>query len=153
MNGGFSYTWPLIDSVTFLDTYGTYQLLWVNKALNKFVFAVPQKPISTATILNITGIKNPYPYQQSGYNSVNNMVVNFYNNYYHQSMQTYSQPSFSIYTKNVAIVNIDQNLPSNTFDTYPSTNKVGSGALTLLRLNVVIDETAANILARDLSIL
>lgn len=153
MNGGFASTWPSIDSVTFLDTYGTYQLLWVNKALNKFIFAVPQKPISTSTVLNITGIKNPYPYQQSGYNSVNNMVVNFYNNYYHQSIQTYSQPSFSIYTKNVAIVNIDQNLPSNTFDTYPSTNKVGSGALALLRLNVVIDETAANIIARDLSIL
>ena len=57
----------------------------------------------------------------------------------HQSTRTYGQPSFSIYTKNVAIVNIDQNLPSNTFDTYPTSNKVGSGALTVLRLGVVID--------------
>lgn len=138
MNGGFSAIWPNIDSVTFLDNTGTYQLLWVNKALNKFVFAVPQKALSTSTILNISGIVNPYPYQQLAYTTTNNMVINFYNNYYHQSSQTYSQPSFSIYTKNVAIVSIDQNLPSNTFDTYPSANKVGSGALILLRLNVVI---------------
>ena len=48
MNGGFSAIWPNIDSVTFLDNTGTYQLLWVNKALNKFVFAVPQKALSTS---------------------------------------------------------------------------------------------------------
>ena len=139
MNGGFAATWPNIDAVNFLDSTGTYQLLWVNKALNKFVFAVPQKSISTSTILNITGIRNPYPYQQSVYSATNNMVINFYNNYYHQSIQTFNQPSFSIYTKNVAIINIDQNLPSNTFDTYPTVNRIGSGALTLLRLNVVIE--------------
>lgn len=71
----------------------------------------------------------------------------------HHSTQTYNQPAFSIYTKNVAIVNIDQNLPSNTFDTYPTANKIGSGALTVLRLGVVIEETQANIIARDLNIL
>lgn len=63
INGGFSATWPSIDSVTFIDNTGTYQLLWVNKKLNKFVFAVPAKT-ATATVLNITAIKNPYPYQQ-----------------------------------------------------------------------------------------
>lgn len=71
----------------------------------------------------------------------------------HQSTRTYAQPSFGIYTRNVAIVNIDQNLPSNTFDTYPTSNRVGSGALIILRLGVVIEETTANIIARDLSIL
>ncbi len=71
--GGFAATWPNIDSVTFLDLTGTYNLLWVNKKLNKFVFAAPQKSISTSTILNMTALKNPYPYQQSAYNSVNQM--------------------------------------------------------------------------------
>lgn len=71
----------------------------------------------------------------------------------YQSTQTYNQPQFSIYTKNVAIVNIDQNLPSNSLDTYPTTNKIGNGATTILRLGVVIEETSANILQRDLSIL
>lgn len=73
IRGGFSATWSNIDSVTFLDTFGTYQLLWVNKKLNKFVFAVPQKAVSTSTILNITSISNPYPFQQSVYNTNNNM--------------------------------------------------------------------------------
>jgi hypothetical protein len=63
VNGGFGATWPNIDSVTFLDTSGTYQLLWVNKILNKFVFAVPQKS-AIATVMNITALQNPYPYQQ-----------------------------------------------------------------------------------------
>ena len=71
----------------------------------------------------------------------------------HQSYQTYNQPQFSIYTKNVAIVNIDQNLPSNTLDSYPTANKIANGGTTILRLGVVIEETAANKLARDLSIL
>lgn len=71
--GGFSATWPNIDSVTFLDLTGTYNLLWVNKKLNKFVFAAPQKSLNTATTLNMTALKNPYPYQQSSYNAINQM--------------------------------------------------------------------------------
>lgn len=84
-------------------------------------------------------MRNPYPYQQSVYTATNNMKVNFYNNYYHQSTQSYNQPSFSIYAQNVPIINIDQNLPSNTLDTYPTANKIGAGAYTILRLGVVID--------------
>lgn len=72
-NGGFSAIWPNIDSINFLDVTGTYQILWVNKKLKKFVLAVPQKSISTATVLNISGIVNPYPYQSSLYSATNTM--------------------------------------------------------------------------------
>lgn len=139
MNGGFASTWWSTSSVTFLDALGTYQLLWVNNKLNKFVFAVPQKAITTSTVLNITNITNPYPYQSSAYSTTNNLVINFYNNFFRQSYQTISQPSFGIYTTNVPLIYIDQNLPSNTLDTYPTTNKIGSGATAILRLGINIE--------------
>lgn len=67
INGGYSATWPSIDAVTFVDASpgtGTYQLLWVNKNLNKFVFVMPQKSSGTSTTLYINNLKNPYPYQR-----------------------------------------------------------------------------------------
>lgn len=74
LNGGYSTTWPSIDSVTFVDSTGTYQLLWVNKKLNKFVFAVPSKNVA-ATVLNITGLRNPYPFEQGIYHNSNTYNV------------------------------------------------------------------------------
>jgi hypothetical protein len=139
MNGGFASTWFSTSSVTFLDALGTYQLLWVNNKLNKFIFALPQKSISTSTVLNITNITNPYPYQFSVYTTTNNLVINFYNNYYRQSTRTINQPSWGLFTTNVPLIYFDKNLPSNTLDTYPITNRIGSGATTILRLGVNIE--------------
>lgn len=139
MNGGFASTWFSTSSVTFLDALGTYQLLWVNNKLNKFIFALPQKSITTSTVLNITNITNPYPYQYSVYTNTNNLIINFYNNYYQQSTRTISQPSWGLFTTNVPLIYIDQNLPSNTLDTYPTANKIGSGATTIIRIGVNIE--------------
>ena len=66
-NGGYSAVWDSVDTVTFVDNTGTYNILWVNKQLNKFVFLIPKKGYNTATTLNITNIKNPYPYQKGDY--------------------------------------------------------------------------------------
>ena len=82
------------------------------------------------------------------------MEVNFYNNFFHHSYNTFNQPDFSVFTKPAApSVNMDQNLPANSFDNYPAANKIANGGLSILRLGVVIEETAANIVARDLDIL
>ena len=153
MNGGYAATWANIDNVNFVDVSGTYQLLWVNKKLNKFVFRVQSRSSGVSTTMNITALSNPFPYQQEVYNVDRNIEINFYNNYFHDRRQVLSQPAFSVFTKAVAIVNINQNLPSNTFDTYPSGNDFGTGAYALLRINAAFGETAANIMARDLNIL
>ena len=81
------------------------------------------------------------------------MEVNFYNNYYHYTTRTYNQPDFSTFTKPVSSVYMDQNLPANSFDNYPTANKIASGATAILRLGVVIEEPAVDIIARDLNIL
>lgn len=64
VNGGYSATWSDIDSVAFVDTSGTYQLLWVNKKLNKFVFKVHSRSSGVSTTVNMTALNNPYPFQQ-----------------------------------------------------------------------------------------
>jgi hypothetical protein len=73
INGGFASSWSSIDSLTFTDpTLGTYQILWVNKKLNKFVFKIPNKSSGSAT-MSINNVKNPYPYQQTPYNNIRNV--------------------------------------------------------------------------------
>lgn len=121
----------------------------------KFVFRVPQKS-TVSTTLNITGLDNPYPFEKEIYEDSGvrpTMEVNFYNNFYHHTYNTFNQPDFSVFTKPVPSVNMDQNLPANSFDNYPAANKIANGGLSILRLGVVIEETAANIIARDLDIL
>ena len=121
----------------------------------KFVFRVPQKS-TVSTTLNMTGLFNPFPFQKEVYENNGarpTMEVNFYNNFYHHSYQTFNQPDFSVFTRAVSIVNMDQNLPANSFDSYPTANKIANGGNAILRLGVVIEETAANIIARDLDIL
>lgn len=57
--------WTDIDAITFLDnSVGQYQILWVNKQLNKFNFLMPNKGSSASTTLNISNLNNPYPYQR-----------------------------------------------------------------------------------------
>lgn len=137
--------------MTFIDSMGTYQILWVNVKLNKFVFAIPKKGNGASTTLNITSLNNPYPYQQSLYNfNSTNIIINFYNNYFLQNKQTFSQPSFSIFTKNPSTVYINQNFPCNTIDNYPSSNTFAPGSLNILTLNVEFDENQTTILARNL---
>ena len=63
-NKGYSQTWDDIDDVTFVDNTGTYQLLWVNKKLMKFVFKVPAKSSSVSTAVNITALSNPFPFEK-----------------------------------------------------------------------------------------
>jgi hypothetical protein len=137
--------------VTFVDETGTYQLLWVNVKLNKFVFLIPHKANSASTTMNITSLTNPYPYQKSLYNfNSTNIIINFYSNYFLANSQTFAQPSFSIFTMNPSLVYINQNLPCNTIDYYPTTNTFAPGSLNVLLLSVEFDETASNILARNL---
>ena len=63
-NGGYSKVWSDINSVTFVDNIGTYQILWVNTHINKFVFLMPNKANGASTTLNVTNLNNPYPYQR-----------------------------------------------------------------------------------------
>lgn len=130
--------WPNIDAISFLDaTVGTYQLLWVNKQLKKFVFMVPNKANAVSTTLNITGLYNPYPYQRELYNfNSTNIIINFYNNFFLANKQTFVQPSFTIFTMNPSLIYINQNFPCNTIDNYPSTNTFAPGSLNLLTLSI-----------------
>lgn len=63
-NGGYSAVWNNVNTVTLVDSTGTYQLLWINYALNKMVFLLPNKANGAATVLNITSLSNPYPFQR-----------------------------------------------------------------------------------------
>jgi hypothetical protein len=73
INGGYAATWSDISNLTFTDAVlGTYQILWTNKKLNKVVFKIPNKSTGTSTI-TINNIKNPYPYQQTSYNTILNI--------------------------------------------------------------------------------
>ena len=144
-NGGYSAVWSDINSVTYVDaTVGTYQILWVNTKLNKFVFLMPNKANAVSTTLNINALTNPYPYQQSLYvNNGTSIIINFYNNFFLANKQTFAQPSYSIFTMNPSLIFINQNFPCNTIDNYPSTNTFAPGALHMLYLSVSFDETPA----------
>lgn len=151
INGGYASTWANIDSVTFVDAAGSYQILWVNKKLNKFVFAIPNKGNAISTILNITSLNNPYPYQRQLYEfNSTNMIINFYNTFFLSNSRTFAQPVWGIFTRNPSLIFINQNLPSNTIDNYPSSNTFAPSSLNTLRLSITFDETPANILARNL---
>lgn len=151
-NGGYAAVWQNIDTVSFVDSaVGTYTLLWINKALNKFVFLMPNKGNAASTTLNITGLNNPFPYQQELYNSLStNVEINFYNNHFLQNSRTFGQPSFGIFTKNPSLIFINQNSPTNQIDNYPSSNSFAPGSTNFLILSVEFDETVANIQARAL---
>ena len=136
-NGGYSNVWQSLSSVTFLDNTGTYTLLWVNKALNKFVFLLPNKGNGVSTTLNITSLNNPYPYQRELYNTNStNVMINFYNNFFLANSRTFNQPSFSIFTMNPSIIFINQNTPCNNIDNYPSTNTIAPGSTNIIILNI-----------------
>jgi hypothetical protein len=62
VNGGYSATWNSIDTITISEST-SYQILWVNKKLNKFICAIPNKAVG-ATTLKINSLTNPYPYQK-----------------------------------------------------------------------------------------
>jgi len=63
-NGGFSSIWSSNDAINFFDAAGTYQLLWSNSKLKKFIFLIPNKANAASTTLSLGGINNPYPYQR-----------------------------------------------------------------------------------------
>jgi len=139
INGGYAASWTDISNLTFTDpTLGTYQILWINRNLNKVIFKIPNKSSGTAT-LTLNNIQNPYPYQQSSYNTNRNIEMNAYNNYFLQATQIVSQPSFSYFTKNPSIIYINQNIPTNTIDNYPSTDKATSNGLVKLTLSINFD--------------
>lgn len=149
INGGYSATWSNINTVTFVDALGTYQLLWVNTKLNKFIFLIPNKGNAVSTTLNITSLNNPYPYQKPLYTANNTIIINFYNNFFLANKQTFNQPSFSIFTMNPSLVYINQNFPCNTIDYYPG-NTFAPSSLNILLLSISFDESPANILLRNL---
>lgn len=153
INGGYAASWSDIGGLTFTDpTLGTYQILWYNKKLNKFIFKIPNKASGSAT-LSINNIKNPYPYQQTSYNNIRNIEMNVYNNYFLQSNQNVSQPLFTFFQKNPSIVYINQNNPTNTIDNYPSTEKATSNGLVKLTLSIAFDENTADIILRQLDVI
>ena len=64
VNGGYAATWADVDAITFVDASGTYELLWVNKHLNKFVFKVQSRGYNVGTTVNMTALNNPYPFEK-----------------------------------------------------------------------------------------
>ena len=65
--------------------------------------------------------------------------MNAYNNYFQQAAQTISQTTFTYFTKNPSIIYINQNIPTNTLDNYPSTEKATLNGLVKLTLSVAFD--------------
>ena len=65
--------------------------------------------------------------------------MNVYNNYFLQATQTVSQPAFNYFTKNPSIIYINQNIPTNTIDNYPVSEKATSNGLVKLTLSVNFD--------------
>jgi hypothetical protein len=137
-NGGYSSIWNNISVITFVDNVGSYQLLWVNSILNKFVFLMPNRNTNVATVLNISGLNNPYPYQRELYNlNSTNCIINFYSNYVLENINTFSQPAFaSTFTLNPSLIFVNLNQPSNNIDNYPSTNTFAPGSTNILILSL-----------------
>ncbi len=65
--------------------------------------------------------------------------MNVYNNYFVHMTQSVSQPLFTFYQKNPSIIYINQNLPTNTIDNYPVSEKAISNGLVKLTLSVAFD--------------
>ena len=65
--------------------------------------------------------------------------MNVYNNYFVYMTQSVSQPVFTFYQKNPSIIYINQNLPTNTIDNYPVSEKATSNGLVKLTLSVAFD--------------
>lgn len=149
-NGGYSQVWTDINTVTFVDTIGTYEILWVNKLLNKFVFLLPNKGNGVGTTLNVTSLNNPYPYQRELYNTNStNVIINFYNNHFLQNSRTFNQPSFSIFTMNPSLIQISQNTPTNSIDNVNG-NSIAPSSTNIITLAYQFDLTAAVIQTRKL---
>ena len=65
--------------------------------------------------------------------------MNVYNKYFAQATQTVSQPAFTVYQKNPSIIYINQNVPTNTLDNFPTTEKTTANGLSKLILSVAFD--------------
>jgi len=65
--------------------------------------------------------------------------MNVYNNYFAQARQVVNQPLFTYFQRNPSIVYINQNIPTNTIDNYPTSEKATSNGLTKLTLSVAFD--------------
>lgn len=79
--------------------------------------------------------------------------MNFYNNFFVQVTQNVSQPLFTYYQRNPSIIYINQNLPTNTIDNYPTTERATSNGLVKLTLSVAFDENTPDIILRQLDVI
>lgn len=157
---GYSATWASISGlgisiVNASSVTNTFIMLWYNTKINKAVFAIVPNNNGAASTLTLSGITNPYPYQYNNFNNAQTFTLSFFYNYFLNSQTTVGQNAWITYTRSpTSLININQNLPSNTLDSYVSStsaiNQVASGGLSTLLLNVDITETAANIALRQL---
>lgn len=160
---GYSTTWSSISALTVSNTNASsvtnnFIVLWYNIKLNKAVFSMVSNNNGAVTTLVLGGLTNPYPYQYNNFNNAQTFALSFFYNYYLNSLTSVSQSAWSIFTKSpTSLININQNLPSNTLDSYVSSssviNQAASGGLSILQLNVDITESAANIILRQLDTL
>ena len=65
-----------------------------------------------------------------------NMIINFYTNFFLGNSRTFNQPSFSIFTKNTALIFINQNTPTHSIDNYPSDNSFAPASTNILTLSI-----------------
>jgi len=99
---------------------------------------MPNKGNGVSTTLNISSLKNPYPYQRELYNkNSTNVIINFYNNFFLANSQTFNQPSFaSTFSMNPSLIFINQNTPCNSIDNYPSNNTFAPSSTNILILSI-----------------
>jgi hypothetical protein len=160
---GYAATWSSINALSISNTNASsvtnnFIMLWFNTKLNKAIFSMVPNNNGVASSLILSGITNPYPYQYNSFNNAQTFTLSFFYNYFLNSLTTVSQTAWSTYTRSPSsLININQNLPSNTLDSYVSSssaiNQVAPGGLSVLLLNVDITESAANIALRQLDTL
>jgi hypothetical protein len=140
---GYSAIWSSISSLSVSYGSNNFVPLWYNTKLNKIIFSiVPNNSI--ATTLTLSGLTNPYPYQQSAFSNSQTFTLSFFYNYFLNSQTTVSQTAWVTFSPSlISLIKINQNLPSNTLDSYVSSssiiNQVAPNGLSLLLLNVDIN--------------
>lgn len=145
--GGYSAVWASIDSLTFWS----YTKLWANPTINQIVLLMPSHTLPYTETLSVTGLVNPYPYQRSIYEWINIVTLTFYQNFQTTEWRTAIQPSYSIYTRNPSpLIVINQTSPTNNLDIYSNANTLPSGMFTIMRLQITVGETYANLNTRKL---
>lgn len=91
---GYAATWSSIGNLGISDGVNNFVVLWTNSKLNKIIMSMVSKANGASTTLSITGLTNPYPYQQSAYNTAQTFTLSFFYNYFLNTLASAAQPGW-----------------------------------------------------------